>query len=74
VTIINGLIFSQPISGKFNVGRVIYGLGYDANEDKIYWGDRDTDIMMRANLDGSNPEEWFTATGDPRGIVIGDLE
>ncbi|WP_229724467.1 PKD domain-containing protein [Winogradskyella forsetii] len=57
-----------------NIGRVIYGIGYDANENKIYWGDRDTDVMMRADLDGSNAEAWFTATGDPRGIVIGDLE
>lgn len=53
------------------IGRVVYGIGYDAENQKIYWGDRATDVMMRANLDGSNPEVFFTASGDPRGIVIG---
>lgn len=53
------------------IGRVVYGIGYDPNEDKIYWGDRATDVIMRANLDGSNPETWFSSTADTRGIVIG---
>ncbi|MEZ4793326.1 MAG: PKD domain-containing protein [Gelidibacter sp.] len=53
------------------IGRVVYGIGYDAENQKIYWGDRATDVMMRANLDGSNPEVFYTASGDPRGIVIG---
>lgn len=53
------------------IGRVVYGLAYDANEQKIYWGDRSTDTMYRANLDGTNPEAWFASTGDTRGIVIG---
>lgn len=53
------------------IGRVIYGIAYDAENQKIYWGDRDTDVMMRANLDGSSPEVFYTASGDPRGIVIG---
>ncbi|MFT4610734.1 MAG: PKD repeat protein [Glaciecola sp.] len=57
-----------------NIGRVVYGIGYDANENKIYWGDRSTDVMMRANLDGSSPEAWFTHSADTRGIVIGELE
>lgn len=56
------------------IGKVIYGIGYDASEDKIYWGDRKTDILMRANLDGSNPEAWFTSISDTRGIVIGQKE
>lgn len=56
------------------IGRVVYGIGYDPNEDKIYWGDRTTDVLMRANLDGSNPEAWFTSTGDTRGIVIGQKQ
>ena len=53
------------------IGRVLYGIGYDAENQKIYWGDRSTDVMMRANLDGSSSEVFYTATGDPRGIVIG---
>jgi PKD repeat protein len=56
------------------IGRVVYGIGYDPDEDKIYWGDRSTDVLMRANLDGSNPEAWFTSTGDTRGIVIGQKQ
>lgn len=57
-----------------NIGRVVYGIGYDVNDNKIYWGDRATDVMMRANLDGSSPEVWFTHSADTRGIVIGELE
>lgn len=53
------------------IGRVIYGIAYDAENQKIYWGDRATDAMMRANLDGSSPEVFYTASGDTRGIVIG---
>jgi hypothetical protein len=30
--------------------------------------------MMRADLDGSNIETWFTHSADTRGIVIGELE
>ena len=56
------------------IGRVVYGIGYDPNEDKIYWGDRSTDMLMRANLDGSNPEAWFSSTADTRGIVIGQKQ
>ncbi len=57
-----------------NIGRVVYGLAYDSNANKIYWGDRSTDAMMRADLDGSNIETWFTHSADTRGIVIGELE
>lgn len=53
------------------IGRVIYGLAYEPEAQKIYWGNRDTDIMWRSNLDGSNPEAWFEASGDTRGIIIG---
>ena len=53
------------------IGRVIYGIAYDAENQKVYWGDRSTDTMMRANLDGSSPEVFYTAGGDTRGIVIG---
>ncbi|OBX27219.1 uncharacterized protein DUF5050 [Gelidibacter algens] len=53
------------------ITRVVYGLAYDANAQKLYWGDRNNDTMMRANLDGSNAEVWYQATSDTRGIVIG---
>lgn len=54
------------------IGRVIYGIAYDASEEKIYWGDRGTDTMMRADLNGSNAEAWYVATADTRGIIIGN--
>lgn len=53
------------------ITRVVYGLAYDANAQKLYWGDRNNDTMMRTNLDGSNAEVWYQATSDTRGIVIG---
>ncbi|GGG54895.1 PKD domain-containing protein [Bizionia arctica] len=53
------------------IGRVVYGLAYDSNEQKLYWGDRGTDILYRANLDGTNTEPWYQSTADTRGIVIG---
>lgn len=53
------------------IGRVVYGIAYDAENEKIYWGDRSTDVMWRANLDGSSPEAYYSASGDTRGIVIG---
>ncbi len=54
------------------IGRVVYGIGFDATANKIYWGDRATDAMMRANLDGSNIELYYQAESDTRGIVIGN--
>lgn len=53
------------------ITRVVYGLAYDANAQKLYWGDRNNDTMMRTNLDGTNAEVWYQATSDTRGIVIG---
>jgi PKD repeat protein len=52
------------------IGRVVYGIGFDASENKMYWGDRDTDALMRANLDGSETELYYQASSDTRGIVI----
>lgn len=54
------------------ITRVVYALAYEPNGQKIYWGDRNTGIIMRANLDGSNAEAWYTnADIGPRGIVFG---
>lgn len=54
------------------IGRLVYGIGYDASAGKIYWGDRTTKTMWRANLDGSESELYYQATSDTRGIVIGN--
>lgn len=54
------------------ISRVVYGIAYDPDEDKIYWVDRDLGTIMRANLDGSSPEPWYVNEDvSPRGIVIG---
>ena len=53
------------------VSRVVYGLAYDPYGQKIYWGDRRVNNMMRANLDGSQAEIYYTGTAGTNGIVIG---
>ncbi|HEY5748504.1 MAG TPA: PKD domain-containing protein [Chryseolinea sp.] len=53
------------------ISRLVYGLGYDADGEKIYWVDRDNNKIMRANLDGSSPETWLNTAGSPQGIAIG---
>lgn len=55
-----------------NITRVVYGLGYEAASNKIYWGDRNAGTIMRANPDGSGAEAWYTQDGSsPRGICFG---
>ena len=54
------------------ISRVVYGLGYEPNGEKIYWGDRDLGTIMRANLDGSESQPWYVSEGsNPRGIIFG---
>lgn len=52
------------------ISRVVYGIAYDKGEEKVYWCDRDNEIIMRANLDGATPEPWYTGMS-ARGLVIG---
>lgn len=52
------------------ISRIAYGIAYDQYEDKIYWVDRNKNTIMRANLDGTEPEPWHTGTS-ARGLVIG---
>jgi PKD repeat protein len=52
------------------ISRVVYGIAYDKEKDKIYWVDRSKNTIMRANLDGTSPEPWFTGSS-ARGLVIG---
>ena len=37
---------------------------------KIYWVDRGTDKLQRANLDGSQVEDLVTGLGDPAGVAL----
>jgi PKD repeat protein len=55
-----------------NNSKVVFGIGYEPNSKQIYWGDRTPGKIMRANLDGSGVETWYTSAGSsPRGIVFG---
>ncbi len=51
----------------------VYGIAYDAAEQKIYWNDQRSGTIWRANLDGSEKEAWFS---DPDmriyGVTIGE--
>jgi PKD repeat protein len=54
------------------ISKVVFGIGYDVENKKIYWGDRSVGKIMRGNPDGSNIETWYQKTGsNPRGIVFG---
>lgn len=55
------------------ITRVVFGLAYDKTNDKIYWGDRNAEVIMRANRNGTGAEPWYTGVS-ARGIVIGKLE
>jgi PKD repeat protein len=52
------------------VSRLMYGLVYDEEGDKIYWVDRNNNRIMRANPDGSAVEPWVTGMS-MRGLAIG---
>jgi PKD repeat protein len=54
------------------ITRVVFGMGYESENNKIYWGDRNNDKIMRGNLDGSEIETWYESEGSsPRGITFG---
>lgn len=54
------------------ISKVIFGLAYDAENDKLYWGDRSNGFIQRGNLDGSAIETWYSKeNSSPRGIVFG---
>jgi len=54
------------------ISKVVFGIGYDGVNNKIYWGDRSAGKIMRGNPDGSGIETWYTKTGSsPRGIEFG---
>jgi len=54
------------------VSKVVFGIGYEPDGNKIYWGDRTPGKIMRSNPDGSSVETWYQSNGSsPRGIVFG---
>jgi PKD repeat protein len=54
------------------ISKIVFGIGYDPKEAKLYWGDRSVGRIRRGNTDGSGIVTWFERTGSsPRGIVFG---
>lgn len=52
------------------ISRVVFALGYDQINDKLYWGDRTPQLIKRANPDGTATETWYTGLS-VRGFAIG---
>lgn len=47
-----------------------YGMVIDTEEDKIYWSGRDSNSIIKANLDGSGKEILKSGLSSPRGIFL----
>ncbi len=47
-----------------------YGMVIDTDEDKIYWSGRDSNSIMKANLDGTGKEILKSGLSSPRGIFL----
>lgn len=48
----------------------IYGIEIDNEDNKVYWGGRDSKEIYRSDLDGSNQETLKTGLGSVRGMVL----
>lgn len=48
----------------------IYGISIDSEDNKIYWGGRDSGEISSADLDGSNKEVLKSGLGSVRGIIL----
>ena len=56
----------------FTLVTIVLSTGFEisvSEAQKMYWTDRFTNKVQRADLDGSNVEELFT-TSSPRGIAV----
>ena len=54
------------------ISRIVFGIAYESEYNKIYWGDRTPGKIMRGNTDGSGIETWYEKSGSsPRGIEFG---
>jgi hypothetical protein len=56
-----------------NISRLVYGIAYEPNTNKIYWIDRNKSTLSRANLDGSNVEIISNDTA-MRGLAFGKMQ
>ncbi|NUM44027.1 MAG: hypothetical protein HUU38_04915, partial [Anaerolineales bacterium] len=71
----NGQMVSYIVDGgssAFGLGAMgadPSGVALDDVNDKLYWGDRTANTIMRSNLDGSG-QEMVTNFTDPRGLAL----
>jgi len=49
--------------------RFVWGMALNKPEGKLYWGNRQSNVIVRANLDGSTPEN-FATTVNPHGMTL----
>jgi PKD repeat protein len=68
----SGLDGSAISTISTSISKVVFGIAFDPEGNKIYWGDRTPGKIMRSNLDGSTVETWYQSNGsNPTGIVFG---
>ncbi len=48
----------------------VAGIGIDYTAGKLYWTDRTNNVIRRANLNGSSPENFLTGVSSPRYFFI----
>jgi PKD repeat protein len=63
----------NPIEITSGLQNLIYsGIAYNKNQEKLYWSDRNGELIKRANLDGSGAETFYVSeTGEPVAFAIG---
>jgi len=61
----------SPNHLNLSVSSTPYGVGINQTNKKVYWTDYNTDILYRANLDGSNLEVVVNTGLDfPTGVIL----
>jgi sugar lactone lactonase YvrE len=72
----DGYIYTVDTDGSglqtvVDVGGGLRGLAVDPSGGKLYWTDVDNDVIRRANLDGTDPEDLVTTgLAWPMGIAV----
>ncbi|XP_072015053.1 uncharacterized protein [Amphiura filiformis] len=67
----SSLTFSDvPVTTQSGSNYRITGLTYDPVDQKVYWVERDADLVTRANLDGSGQEVIGNTVNDPREVCL----
>ncbi len=68
---LNGGDLQLIVSG---ISRLVYAaVVYNPKDGKLYWGDRNNSVIRRANLNGSNVEDYYKTDSEvyPRAFALG---